>query len=50
VIDLEAIFFFPWCVTYPVLTNKGFFFMIDFIFELLVGYIYAWQIGALDWD
>jgi NADH:ubiquinone oxidoreductase subunit 3 (subunit A) len=24
--------------------------MIDFVFELLIGYIYAWQVGALEWS
>jgi len=33
-----------------MLDSSGFWFMIDFIIELLIGYIYAWQIGALDWN
>jgi NADH:ubiquinone oxidoreductase subunit 3 (subunit A) len=24
--------------------------MLDFIIELLVGFIYAWEVGALEWD
>jgi len=24
--------------------------MVDFIVELLFGFIYAWQVGALDWE
>jgi NADH:ubiquinone oxidoreductase subunit 3 (subunit A) len=24
--------------------------MVDFIVELLFGFIYAWKIGALDWE
>lgn len=49
VFDLEAIFFFPWSISLSSLDVNGFFGMVDFILELLVGYIYAWQIGALDW-
>ena len=49
VFDLEAVFFFPWSVSLSFLNTNGFWGMIDFIFELLVGYIYAWQIGALEW-
>lgn len=49
VFDLEAVFFFPWCVSLSFLDVNGFFGMVDFVLELLIGYIYAWQIGALDW-
>lgn len=50
IFDLEAVYFFPWCASFSVLTTEGFFSMIDFIIELFIGYIYAWEIGALDWD
>ena len=50
IFDLEAVYFFPWSISLGVLNSNGFWFMIDFVVELLVGYIYAWQIGALDWD
>lgn len=50
IFDLETIFFFPWCVSISFLTLEGFWGMIDFTIELLVGYMYAWQVGALDWD
>jgi NADH-quinone oxidoreductase subunit A len=50
IFDLEAVYFFPWCVSVSFLNSGGFWGMIDFILELLVGYIYAWQVGALDWE
>jgi NADH-quinone oxidoreductase subunit A len=50
IFDLETVFFFPWCVTLSHLNFGGFWSMLDFILELLVGYIYAWQAGALNWD
>jgi len=50
VFDLEAVYFFPWCISISSLNNEGIFCMIDFIIELLIGYIYAWQIGALEWN
>ena len=50
VFDLEAVYFFPWCISFSSLNNEGIFCMIDFIIELLIGYIYAWQIGALEWS
>ena len=50
VFDLEAIFFFPWCASFSYLSPEGFFSMIDFTIELLIGYIYAWMVGALEWS
>jgi|EP01033_Poteriospumella_lacustris_P023581 NADH-quinone oxidoreductase subunit A len=50
IFDLETVFFFPWCVSLSHLNFGGFWSMLDFILELLVGYIYAWQAGALNWD
>lgn len=50
IFDLEAIYFFPWCISLSVHTELGFWGMFDFILELLIGFVYAWKIGALDWD
>jgi len=49
VFDLEAVYFFPWCMTFSFLNTEGYYIMFDFIFELIVGFIYAWEIGALEW-
>jgi NADH:ubiquinone oxidoreductase subunit 3 (subunit A) len=50
VFDLEAVFFFPWCVSFGFLTLDGFWGILDFIIELLIGYFYAWEVGALEWE
>jgi NADH-quinone oxidoreductase subunit A len=50
IFDLESIYFFPWCTSLSCLNTEGFWYMIDFLLELLVGYIYAWLVGALDWE
>jgi NADH-quinone oxidoreductase subunit A len=50
IFDLEAIYFFPWCTSLSFLSSTGYWGMFDFIIELFVGYIYAWQIGALEWN
>lgn len=50
IFDLEAVFFFPWCVSLSFLNVEGLWGMIDFIIELLVGYYYVWKVGALDWE
>ncbi len=48
--DLEAAFFFPWCVSISYLDITSLWIMIDFLFELLIGFIYAWIVGALNWE
>ena len=50
IFDLEAAYFFPWCVSVSFLGLDGLWGMIDFIVELLFGFIYAWLVGALDWE
>jgi NADH-quinone oxidoreductase subunit A len=50
IFDLEAVYFFPWCVSLSFLSFDGFFGMTDFIIELLIGFIYAWEVGALEWE
>lgn len=50
VFDLEAVFFYPWCVSLSFLNTDAFWGMVDFILELLLGFLYAWKVGALDWE
>ena len=48
--DVEAIFLYPWAVVYRKIGLYGFVEMMLFILILLVGYIYAWRKGALEWE
>ena len=50
IFDLEAVFFFPWAISLSHLTSFGFWTMVDFIIELGLGFLYAWKIGALEWE
>lgn len=50
IFDLEAMFFFPWSLTLGVNQSLAFWGMIDFLIELIIGFIYAWLIGALEWE
>jgi|TARA_B110000902_G_C14146058_1_gene527665 NADH-quinone oxidoreductase subunit A len=50
IFDLEAVYFFPWCVSLSFLSSDGLWGMVDFIAELIAGYIYAWEVGALEWE
>ncbi len=50
VFDVETAFMFPWAV---VLDNIGIFGLVEmllFLLILLVGYVYAWKKGALQWE
>jgi len=47
--DVELIFFFPWAVLYRRLGMFGFIEMMFFMSVLLLGFIYAWRKGALEW-
>jgi len=48
--DLEASFRFPWAVSMGEQTSFGFRTIRDFVRELVVGYVYAWKVGALEWE
>ena len=50
VFDLEAVYFYPWCVSFSFFSIDAFWGMVDFIVELLLGFLYAWKVGALDWE
>jgi NADH-quinone oxidoreductase subunit A len=48
--DIEVVFFLPWAVVFRQLGLFGLVEMIIFIVILLVGYVYAWKTGALEWE
>lgn len=50
IFDLEAMFFFPWSVSLSFVGSEGLWSMVDFLVELFIGYVYAWKIGALEWE
>jgi len=50
IFDIETVFLFPWAVSYTGLGLIGLVEMTLFILVLLVGYVYAWKKGALEWD
>lgn len=50
IFDIEAVFLFPWAVVYDKIGLFGLVEMALFILILLVGYVYAWKKGALEWD
>jgi NADH-quinone oxidoreductase subunit A len=48
--DIEVVFFLPWAVVFKRLGLFGLIEMFIFILILLVGYVYAWKKGALEWE
>jgi len=49
IFDIETIFLFPWAVEYQVLGLFGLVEMLVFLGILIVGYIWLWKRGALEW-
>jgi NADH-quinone oxidoreductase subunit A len=48
--DIEVVFFLPWAIVFRQLGLFGLVEMFIFIVILLVGYVYAWKKGALEWE
>lgn len=48
--DIEAVFLFPWASSFFFMTTPTWYIGVDFILELLLGFVYAWHIGALTWE
>ncbi len=48
--DLEIAFLFPWAVVLKEIGLFGFIAMLVFLGLLVVGFIYEWFKGALEWD
>ena len=50
VFDLEIAFLFPWAVMFSKLPPFAWGAMGIFLLILVVGFVYDWKKGALDWD
>ena len=50
IFDLEIAFFLPWAVALDSLGIFGLAAMSVFVVELLIGYIFIWKRGALEWE
>ena len=48
--DVEVVFLYPWAVVYRTLGLVGLVEIGVFLGILMVGFIYAWDNGALDWQ
>ncbi|KTC72445.1 NADH dehydrogenase I chain A [Legionella birminghamensis] len=50
IFDLETAFFFPWALVLRKIGWFGFFSMAIFLGLLVIGFIYEWKRGALEWE
>jgi NADH:ubiquinone oxidoreductase subunit 3 (subunit A) len=49
IFDIEAVFLFPWAVTFVGVGKQAFYEMLAFIGVLAFGLLYAWRKGVLRW-
>jgi len=53
IFDVEVVFFYPWAVVFREMLLESaliFWEMVAFVGVLLLGYIYVWRKGGLEWD
>ena len=48
--DLEIAFLFPWAVVLQDIGFFGFAAMMVFLLILVIGFVYEWKKGALEWE
>jgi len=50
IFDVEIVFFYPWAVRFKELGWYGFVVMMIFFAVILLGLVYDWKKGALEWE
>jgi len=50
IFDLEIAFFIPWALVLDKLGTYGVLAMLIFVVELVIGFVFAWKKGALEWE
>ncbi len=50
IFDLEIAFLFPWAIVLDEIGIFGFWAMMLFLAVLVVGFVYEWMKGALEWE
>ena len=50
IFDLEIAFLFPWAIVLTDIGMFGYVAMLIFLGILVIGFIYEWKKGALEWD
>jgi NADH-quinone oxidoreductase subunit A len=50
VFDIEAVFLFPWAALFTELGWAGYVEMLLFVATLVIGLVYVWKKGVIDWN
>jgi len=50
VFDIEAVFLFPWAALFTELGWAGYVEMALFVFTVVLGLVYVWKKGVIDWN
>jgi NADH-quinone oxidoreductase subunit A len=50
IFDLEIAFLFPWATVFAKIGVTALVEMGTFLFLLIIGFVYVWKKGALEWD
>lgn len=50
IFDLEVVFLFFWVVLFDFIGWVGWIIMMVFFGELVIGFVYVWKKGVLDWE
>ena len=50
IFDVEAVFLYPWAVSFEKVAVAGFIEVLTFVIVLLIGLAYAWRKNALEWS
>ncbi len=50
IFDVEAVFLYPWAVSFERVAVAGFIEVLTFVVILLIGLAYAWRKNALEWS
>nr|AMC31003.1 NADH dehydrogenase subunit 3 [Physaria ludoviciana] len=50
VFDVETVFLYPWAMSFDVLGVSAFIEAFIFVLILILGLVYAWRKGALEWS
>jgi NADH-quinone oxidoreductase subunit A len=48
--DVEVVFFYPYAVNFREMGFEGFFAVLLFVSIFLIGFLYVWKKGALEWE
>ncbi len=50
IFDIEILFLLPWCLNISNINLLGFWSMLEFLFELVLGYFYLFYSGLFNWN